>query len=131
MEQKFILDLKTARLVAAAAEAEADKNGWNVVIAIVDDGGHLMYLQREKVQLGSIDTAIKKAKAAVLFRRSTRVFEDLVDGGRTGYLAVPGLFPLEGGLPLIYQDEIVGAIGVSGVKSTEDGVIAQAGAAAL
>ena len=131
MEQKLILDLDSAKRVAKAAEMEADKHGWNVVIAIVDDGGHLMYLQREKVQLGSIDTAIKKAKAAVLFRRSTGVFEDLVDGGRPVYMAMPGVLPLEGGLPLIYQGEVVGAIGISGVKSTEDGIVAQAGAAAL
>ena len=131
MDQKFILDLDSAKRVAKAAEMEAEKHGWNVAIAIVDDGGHLLYLQRDKVQLGSIDTAIKKAKAAVLFRRSTRVFEDLVDGGRAGYLAMPGVFPLEGGIPLIYQDEVVGAIGISGVKSTDDGVVAQAGAAAL
>ena len=131
MDQKFILDLDSAKRVAKAAEMEAGKHGWNVAIAIVDDGGHLLYLQREKVQLGSIDTAIKKAKAAVLFRRSTRVFEDLVDGGRPGYLAMPGVFPLEGGLPLIYQGEVVGAIGISGAKSTDDGIIAQAGAAAL
>ena len=131
MDQKFILDLDSAKRVAKAAEMEADKHGWNVAIAIVDDGGHLLYLQREKVQLGSIDTAIKKAKSAVLFRRSTRVFEDLVDGGRPGYLAMPGVFPLEGGLPLIYQGEVVGAIGISGVNSTEDGFVAQAGASAL
>jgi glc operon protein GlcG len=131
MLQKSVLDLESAKRVATAAEAEATKNGWNVVIAIVDDGGHLMYLQREKVQLGSIDTAIKKAKASLLFRRSTKVFEDLVDGGRPGYLAMPGVFPLEGGLPLIYQDEVVGGIGISGVKSHQDGLIAQAGAAAL
>jgi glc operon protein GlcG len=131
MLQKSVLDLESAKRVATAAEAEATKNGWNVVIAIVDDGGHLMYLQREKVQLGSIDTAIKKAKASLLFRRSTKVFEDLVDGSRPGYLAMPGVFPLEGGLPLIYQDEVVGGIGISGVKSHQDGLIAQAGAAAL
>ena len=68
MQQKQILDLESAKRVAAAAEQEAGKNGWNVVIAIVDDGGHLMYLQREKVQLGSVDVAIKKAKVALMFR---------------------------------------------------------------
>ena len=130
MQQKFILDLNSARRVATAAEAEADKNGWNVVIAIVDDGGHLMYLQREKAQLGSIDIAIKKAKAALMFRRSTQIWEEIVEGGRPGYLAVPDMIPLEGGLPLMYQDQVVGAIGVSGVKSNEDGIIAQAGASA-
>lgn len=131
MQQKFILDLDSARRVAAAAQAEADKNAWEVAIAIVDDGGHLMYLQRDKVQLGSIDVCIDKAKAALMFRRPTRVWEEIVNGDRPGYLALQGMMPLEGGLPLIYQDQLVGAIGVSGVKSTEDGIIAQAGASAL
>lgn len=131
MEQKFILDLDSARRVAAAAEAEADKNKWDVVIAIVDDGGHLMYLQRGKAQPGSIDIAINKAKSALMFRRSTKIWEEIVDGGRPGYLALPGIVPLEGGIPLIYRDQVVGGIGVSGVKSTEDGMIAQVGASAL
>lgn len=131
MEQKFILGLDSARRVAAAAEAEADKNNWEVVIAIVDDGGHLVYLQRGSAQLGSIDIAVDKAKSAALLRRSTKIWEELVDGGRPGYLALPGIVPLEGGIPLIYRDQVVGAIGVSGVKSTEDGIIAQAGASAL
>jgi glc operon protein GlcG len=131
MEQKYIINLATAKRVAEAAEAEADRNGWKVVIAIVDDGGHLMYLQREKVQLGSIETAIKKAKVALTFRRSTRLWEEMVDGGRYGYLNMPGMLPLEGGEPLVYEGEIVGAIGISGVKSNEDGVIARAGAAVI
>ena len=131
MQQKFILDLDSAKRVAAAAHALADKNGWNVAIAIVDDGGHLMYLQRDKVQLGSIDVSIEKAKAALIFRRSTQVWEEIVNGDRPGYMALPGMMPLEGGLPLIYQDQVVGGIGVSGVKSTEDGMVAQAGASAL
>jgi uncharacterized protein GlcG (DUF336 family) len=131
MDQKYILNLDSARRVAAAAEAEAVKNGWDVAIAIVDDGAHLMYLQREKVQLGSIETAIKKARAALMFRRSTLFWEEMVDEGRPGYLAMPGIMPLEGGIPLVYQGEVVGAIGISGAKSTDDGIVAQAGAAAL
>jgi len=131
MYDKRILSLDDAKRVAAAAEAEAQRNNWNVVIAIVDDGGHLMYLQREKVQLGSIDVAITKAKAALMFRRPTRVWEETVASGRYGYLAMPGMLPLEGGVPLTCADDIVGAIGVSGVKSSEDGQIAAAGAAAL
>ncbi len=127
MEKKLILDLATAKAVAAAAEAEALANGWNVVIAIVDDGGHLMYLQREKVQLGSIEVAMTKAKAAVMFRRSTKFWEETVASGREGYLAMPEMLPIEGGLPLVVGDEIVGAIGVSGVKSNEDGQIAKVG----
>lgn len=131
MYDKKILSLEDAKRVVAAAEAEARRNNWNVVIAIVDDGGHLIYLQRERVQLGSIDVAITKAKVALMFRRPTRVWEDTVGSGRYGYLAMPGMLPLEGGVPLTYKDDIVGAIGVSGVKSFEDGQIAAAGAAAL
>ncbi|MBI4696252.1 MAG: heme-binding protein [Gammaproteobacteria bacterium] len=131
MYSKLILSLDDCKRVAAAAEEEARANGWNVVIAIVDDAGHLMYLQREKVQLGSVEVAITKAKVAVMFRRPTRFWEDTVASGRHGYLAMPGMLPIEGGVPLIHEGEIVGAIGISGVKSAEDGQIAEAGARAL
>lgn len=131
MYDKSILSLESAKRVANAAEAEALRNNWNVVIAIVDEGGHLLYLQREKVQLGSIDVAIKKAKVAVMFRRPTKFWQEAVASGRVDYLAMPGMLPIEGGVPLVHQGDIVGAIGVSGVKSTEDGQIALAGAAAL
>lgn len=131
MRQKHAIDLETARKVAAAAEYEALKHGLQVVVAIVDEGGHLIYLQRDAAQPGSVEVAIGKAKSALLFRRSTRAFEELVESGRQGYLAMPDVMPLEGGEPLVYQDEIVGAIGVSGAKSTEDGVVARAGAAAI
>ena len=131
MYQKYKIDLQTARKVADAAQQEADRNGWNVVIAIVDDGGHLMYLQREKAQLGSIDVAIKKAKAAVLFLRPTSIFADRVNSGQSGYLEMPGIMPLEGGELLEFEGEIVGAIGVSGAKADEDGIVARAGAAAM
>jgi len=117
--------------VVKAAEAEARRNGWNVVIAVVDDGGHLMYLQREKVQLGSIDVAITKAKTALMFRRPTEFWENTVAEGRQGYLALENMLPIEGGIPLKHDGEIVGAIGVSGVKSVNDGQIALAGANAL
>ncbi len=102
-----------------------------MVIAIVDDGGHLMYLQREGAQLGSIDVAVKKAKAALLFRRPTSVFADRVNNGEPGYLEMPGIMPLEGGEPLTYEGETVGAIGISGAKANEDGIVARAGAAAM
>jgi glc operon protein GlcG len=127
MQQKHILDLESTKRVAAAAEREAGKNGWNVVIAIVDDGGHLIYLQRDNVQLGSIDVAINKAKAAVIFRRPTRFWQDMISGERPEYLGMPGMLPVEGGLPLMFDDQVVGGIGISGVKSHEDGIIAQAG----
>jgi uncharacterized protein GlcG (DUF336 family) len=131
MYKKEIMSLSAAKRVAKAAHEEAEKNGWNVVIAIVDDGGHLMYLQREKVQLGSIDVAIQKAKVAIMFRRPTKFWEETVADGRQGYLSMPGMLPIEGGVPLIHEGDIIGAIGVSGVKSHEDGIIAEAGAAAL
>jgi uncharacterized protein GlcG (DUF336 family) len=129
--KKEILALEDVKRVARAAEEEALRNNWNVVIAIVDDGGHLMYLQREKVQLGSVDVAISKAKTALMFRRPTRFWEQTVAEGRQGYLALNNMLPIEGGIPLTHNGEIVGAIGISGVKSTEDGQIAQAGANAL
>jgi len=131
MQNKKTLELDDVKRVAAAAEAEAGRNNWNVVIAVVDEGGHLMYLQRDKAQLGSIEVAITKAKVALMFRRPTKNWEEMLATGRLGYLAMPGMLPLEGGLPLTHNGEIVGAIGVSGVKSSEDAQIAQAGVAAL
>jgi len=131
MRQKHAIDLQAARKIAAAAEDEALQHGLQVVIAIVDDGGHLLYLQRDQAQAGSVEVAIGKARSALLFRRPTRAFEELVENGRPGYLVMPDVMPLEGGVPVLYQDEIVGAIGVSGASSTEDGVVARAGAAAI
>ena len=131
MRQKHAIDLEAARRVAAAAEYEALQHGLQVVIAIVDDGGRLLYLQRDAAQAGSVEVAIAKARSAALFRRPTRAFEEMVESGRQGYLAMPDVMPLEGGVPLVYQDDIVGAIGVSGASSKEDGVVAQAGAAAI
>lgn len=131
MYSKEILALEDVKRVVTAAEAEAQRHDWNVVIAVVDDGGHLMYLQREKVQLGSIDVAISKARTALMFRRPSRFWEDTVAAGRQGYLTLKDMLPIEGGIPLQYNGENVGAIGISGVKSSEDGQIAQAGADAL
>lgn len=131
MYTKQIISLEDVKRVADAAEQEAERNDWSVVIAVVDDGGHLMYLQREKVQLGSIEVAITKARVALMFRRPTQFWEETVANGRQGYLAMPGMLPIEGGVPLIYDGEIVGAIGVSGVKSDQDGQVAQTGADAL
>jgi uncharacterized protein GlcG (DUF336 family) len=128
---KEILALEDVKRVVKAAEAEAERNNWKVVIAVVDDGGHLMYLQREKVQLGSIDVAITKAKTALMFRRPSKFWEDTIAEGRQGYLSLQDMLPIEGGIPLQHNGEIVGAIGISGVKSSEDGQIAQAGADAL
>ena len=129
LADKKALTLDAAKKLAAAAEAEAKKNSWNVVIVIVDDGGHLLYLQRmDGTQTGSIEVAIKKAQTAMSFKRPTKVFEDAIAGGRTALIALHGALPLEGGLPVTVGGQIIGAIGVSGVKSTEDGQIAKAGA---
>lgn len=127
------LTLEVAKTVAAAAEEEAVKNKWNVVIAIVDDGGSLVYLQRlDETQIGSIEVAIQKAKTAVNFKRPTKALEDAVmSGGRTVVLSLPGALPIEGGLPLMVDGKLVGAIGVSGVTAPQDGQIAKAGADAL
>ena len=132
LADKKALTLEAAKKIAAAAEAEATKNKWNVVIAIVDDGGHLIYLQRmDGTQTGSVDVAIKKAQTAMSFKRPTKVFEEAIAGGRNALLALHGALPLEGGLPLMSGAQQLGAIGVSGVKSTEDGQIAKAGADAV
>jgi uncharacterized protein GlcG (DUF336 family) len=129
---KKVLTLDGARQVAAAAEAEAKKNNWNVVIAVVDDGGNLIYLQRiDGTQTGSIQVAIEKARTAQAFKRPTKVFEDAIAGGRNALIALHGALPLEGGVPILVGGQLVGAIGVSGVKSTEDGQIAKAGADSL
>jgi glc operon protein GlcG len=130
MLTKPILTLEEARLIAAAAEAEARANNWNVTIAVVDDGGHLLYLQRSHdTQFGSVETAIMKA--AVAFKRPTKTSEDAVLSGRLIHLALPGVIPADGGLPVLCDGVVIGGIGVSGVRSFQDGQIAQAGVAAL
>ena len=132
MTSKPVLTLDDAKRVAEAAEAEALANAWRVVIAVVDDGGHLLYLQRSHgTQFGSVDIAIKKAQAAVAFQRPTKVSEDAVLSGRLIHLALPGVIPAEGGMPLMRDSQIIGGLGISGVRAAQDGQIAQAGVAAL
>jgi uncharacterized protein GlcG (DUF336 family) len=132
MTDKKALTLEAAVKIAAAAEAEAAKNNWNVSIAIVDEGGHLVLLhKRDNTQYGSIDISIQKAQTAAGFKRATKVFEDAIAGGRTAILGIEQVLPLEGGVPLVFNGQIVGAIGVSGVTSQQDGVVAKAGADAL
>ncbi|HZW85835.1 MAG TPA: heme-binding protein [Gallionella sp.] len=132
MNTKPVLTLETAQRVAAAAEIEAQQNNWRVVIAVVDDGGHLLYLQRNHdTQFGSIETAIQKARAAVAFKRPTKMSEDAVLSGRLIHLALPGVIPAEGGVPLLLEGVVVGGLGISGVRSLQDGQIAAAGVAAL
>jgi glc operon protein GlcG len=127
-----VLTLEIAKEIAAAAAAEAKTNKWTVVIAILDDGGNLMYLERmDETQIASIQVAQEKAKTAFGFKRPTKVFEDAVAGGRHAVLSLQGATLIEGGIPLTLNGRIVGAIGVSGVTSQQDGQIAQAGANAL
>jgi glc operon protein GlcG len=124
--------LERATRVAAAAETEARRNNWNVVIAVVDEGGYLVLLRRmDNTQLGSVAVAQEKAKSAALFRRPTKAFADAVASGRTAVLRLPGAIPIEGGVPLIAGGRVVGAIGVSGVTAEQDGQIAQAGVKAF
>jgi glc operon protein GlcG len=126
------LTLEAATRIADAAQAEATRNKWNVVIAVVDNGGYLVHLRRlDGTQLGSVAVAEEKAKSAALFRRPTKAFADAVASGRTAVLRLPGAIPIEGGIPLVAEGQVVGAIGVSGVTSEQDGQIAQAGAKAF
>lgn len=132
MKMKFVLTLADAKRVAAAAAQEAAHNGWSVVIAIVDDAGLLVYLERlDGVQPASCDIAQAKARAAALFRRPTKALEETVAGGRVALLSLPHITPVEGGLPLLHEGQVIGAIGVSGVQSFEDAIVARAGAEAL
>ena len=127
-----VLTLDIAKQVAAAAAAEAAANKWTVVIAILDEGGNLMYLERtDDTQIASIQVAQAKARTAVGFKRPTKVFEDAVAGGRTSILSLPDAVLIEGGVPLMLNGRVAGAIGVSGVTSQQDGQVAQAGASAL
>ena len=133
MNQKFALELADIKLIAAAAEAEALKNNWAVTIAIVDDGGHLLSLTRlDGAAAISAHIAPAKAHTAALGRRESKVYEDVINGGRTSFLSVPDVKGLlEGGVPIMKDGQCLGAVGVSGVKSTEDAQIAKAGIAAL
>ncbi|MDB5825452.1 MAG: hypothetical protein JWR21_4156 [Herminiimonas sp.] len=133
MQSKQILTLDDARKIAAGAEAEAKKNNWAVTIAIVDDGGHLLWLQRlDKAAPISSQIAPAKARTAAVGRRETKVYEDMINNGRFSFLSAPTLEGmLEGGIPILVNGECVGAVGVSGVKSAEDVLIAKAGIAAL
>jgi len=129
---KRALTLEIAKEVSAAAEAEAVKNNWTMVIAIVDDGGRLMHLiRRDGTQYGSIEVAQDKARTAIAFRRPSKALEDAVAGGRNAILGLNGATPIEGGIPIVVDGEMVGAIGVSGGSSAQDGQVAQAGINAL
>ena len=133
MKTKPILEAADVKAVAAAAEAEAVKNSWAVSIAIVDDGGHLLHFQRlDGAAPISAHIAPAKAHTAAMGRRESKVYEDMINGGRASFLSAPALEgTLEGGVPIVKDGQCLGAVGVSGVKSTEDAQIAKAGIAAL
>jgi len=127
---KRMLTLEVAKKIAAAAEAEAKKRGSTVVIVVVDDAGYpLVLLRLDDTQVASVEVGIGKARTAAIFRRPSKVFEDQVRDGRVAALALPGATPLQGGVPIVYEGKVIGAIGVSGNTPQEDEDIAKAGAA--
>ncbi|MCA3212381.1 MAG: heme-binding protein [Burkholderiaceae bacterium] len=132
MQSKMVLGAEDVKKIAAAAEAEARRNHWAVTIAIVDDGGHLLWLQRlDGAAPASAHIGPEKARTAALGRRETRLYEDMINQGRTSFLSAPLQGLLEGGVPIVVDGQVIGAVGVSGVKSSEDAQIAKAGIAAL
>ncbi|MFM2275075.1 MAG: hypothetical protein RL211_947 [Pseudomonadota bacterium] len=133
MKNKPVLELADVKAIAAAAEAEALKNNWAVSIAIVDDGGHLLHFQRlDGAAAISSHIAPAKAHTAAMGRRESKVYEDIINGGRYSFLSVPNVQGmLEGGVPIMKGGQCLGAVGVSGVKSTEDAQIGKAGIAAI
>jgi uncharacterized protein GlcG (DUF336 family) len=123
--------LESARRAATAAIAEARKNNWTMAVAVVDTAGNLVYFEKmDGTQTGSVDVSIEKARSAALFKRATKAFQDALAAGGVGLriLGLPGAVPVDGGVPLVSEGKIVGAIGLSGGTSEQDGVAAQAGA---
>ncbi|HSA93659.1 MAG TPA: heme-binding protein [Terriglobales bacterium] len=131
LPRKQVLTLEAAKKIAAAAEAEALKRGSTVVIAVVDDGGYLIVLERlDDTQVASVEVAMGKARTAAIFRRPSGAFEEQVKNGRLASLVLPGATPLQGGVPITVNGKVIGAIGVSGNTPQEDEDIAKVGAAA-
>jgi glc operon protein GlcG len=123
------IGIEAARKAAAGAIAEGKKNGWTVAAAVVDPGGVLVYFERiDGTQNGSSDVALAKARTSAAFKRPSKMLEDAVKAGNSNYLKLPGALPIEGGLPLVIDGKVVGAIGVSGGTSAQDGQCAKAGA---
>ncbi len=121
------ITLEAAKKMAAAGEAEARKNGWNVALAIVDaSGGLLLFYKLDETQPGSIAIAQAKARAAALFKRPSKALEEAVAAGKQGFLTVEGIVPIQGGLPVVVEGKVIGAVGVSGVTSAQDEQVAQA-----
>jgi glc operon protein GlcG len=129
---RTVLGLAAAKRIMSAAEGEADRNGWAVAIAIVDEAGRLLLFQRmDGAPNASVEVAIRKATHAVNYRRDTRFHQDLVAKGHHAVLGLPEILPVEGGVRLLYGEAVIGGIGVSGAQSAQDGQIAAAGAGAL
>jgi uncharacterized protein GlcG (DUF336 family) len=129
---KKVLTLDAAKQIAAAAHEEARKNHWTMAISIVDDGAHLLYLERmDGTQIASATVAQDKAATAVRFKRPTKALEEVVAGGRFVVMKLAGATPIEGGLPIVVEGEVIGGIGVSGATSPQDGQVAAAGLAVL
>jgi glc operon protein GlcG len=129
LPSKKVLTLEVAKKIAEAAEAEANKRGSTVVIVVVDDGGYPLALHRlDDTQVASVEVGLGKARTAAIFRRPSKAFEDQVKNGRVAPLALPGATALQGGVPIVYEGKVIGAIGVSGNTPQEDEDIAKAGA---
>ena len=130
---KKSLTLEAARVAMSACEAQALQNGWKVVIAVVDEGGHPILVQRlDGAQWSSVDTAIGKARAATAWKRPTRLLEESINNGRTAFVSISqGMALLQGGVPVEIDGQVLGAIGVSGVKASDDEIVALAGVQAL
>jgi uncharacterized protein GlcG (DUF336 family) len=127
-----VITLEAAKKMVAAGEAEAMKNGWNVAITVVDaSGGLILFHKLDETQPGSIQVSQGKARTSALFKRPTKAMEEMIAGGKTAFLAVEGIIPIQGGLPVVADGKVIGAIGVSGVTSAQDEQIAAAALAAL
>ena len=132
VKSKLSLTIEGAKHIAKAAISEASNNGWNITVTILDEGGHLMYLERmDGCQTGSITVSQRKAECAYKFKRPSKAMADLVANGSVNMMSLPGNLPVEGGLPLVQDGQVIGAIGISGVTSVQDGIVAAAGVRVL
>ncbi|PZP21260.1 heme-binding protein [Pseudomonas kuykendallii] len=132
MLSKAVLSQTEVSRILSAARNEAQQNGWAVTIAVVDDGGHLLALERlDRAPANSAYIAPEKARSSALSRKETKALEDMVNGGRTAFVTAPLMTSLEGGVPVLVEGQVVGAVGVSGVKADQDAQVAKAGIAAL
>ena len=132
MKTRPVLTLEDCLKIHAAAEAEARRNSWNVCIAILDDGGHLLHFVRmDGATPANAGIALEKGRTAAISRRSSGKWQDIVKSGRTEMIKMPGILPVQGGMPIVADGTCIGAVGVSGVQSDQDEQIAQAGIDAL